>query len=92
MSALPLETCQQPCDPDCELGPVHCYWAHEPNHKTGWHDSKECDRSQAFAFELMRAPSNEQVRDEMVRRGWTYVGDTENGIPVLMRRWTDETI
>jgi hypothetical protein len=34
--------CMQPCDPDCEVGPVHCYWVHEPNHKPGWHSQEDC--------------------------------------------------
>jgi hypothetical protein len=34
---LDTHACIQPCDPDCEVGPVHCYWIHEPNHKPGWH-------------------------------------------------------
>lgn len=29
--------CYDPCDPDCEAGPVHCEWVHQPNHKPGWH-------------------------------------------------------
>jgi hypothetical protein len=36
--------CQWPCDPDCELGPVHCMWHHEAGHRTGWHDPDACDR------------------------------------------------
>lgn len=32
----------QPCDPDCEVGPVHCVWIHEPNHKKGWHSPENC--------------------------------------------------
>jgi hypothetical protein len=35
------DLCPSRCDPDCEIGPVHCYWAHEPNHKQGWHDPEE---------------------------------------------------
>ena len=34
--------CFQPCDPDCEAGPAHCYWIHEPNHKPGWHSPDDC--------------------------------------------------
>lgn len=34
--------CESRCDNDCELGPVHCKWAHEPNHKDGWHSPDEC--------------------------------------------------
>jgi hypothetical protein len=36
------ETCIQPCDPDCEVGPVHCEWVHLPNHKKGWHSQEDC--------------------------------------------------
>lgn len=35
--------CQWPCDPDCELGPVHCMWHHEAGHRAGWHDPDACD-------------------------------------------------
>jgi len=34
--------CFHPCDPDCEVGPAHCYWIHEPNHKPGWHSQDDC--------------------------------------------------
>jgi hypothetical protein len=27
------EGCWQPCDPDCEVGPVHCEAVHLPSHK-----------------------------------------------------------
>ncbi|HET9973920.1 MAG TPA: hypothetical protein VFQ68_37205 [Streptosporangiaceae bacterium] len=39
---LGYASCLQPCDPDCEAGPVHCYWIHEPNHKPGWHSQEDC--------------------------------------------------
>lgn len=29
--------CWVSCDPDCEIGPSHCWLAHEPSHKQGWH-------------------------------------------------------
>jgi hypothetical protein len=35
-------SCMQPCDPDCEVGPVHCVWVHQPNHKPGWHSPENC--------------------------------------------------
>lgn len=34
--------CIEPCDPDCEVGPVHCVWIHLPNHKPGWHSAEDC--------------------------------------------------
>jgi hypothetical protein len=34
--------CIQPCDADCEVGPAHCYWVHELNHKPGWHSQDDC--------------------------------------------------
>ena len=34
--------CFQPCDPDCEAGPAHCYWVHEPDHESGWHSQDDC--------------------------------------------------
>lgn len=36
-----------PCDPDCEIGPVHCWNWHNPRHKPYWYDPAECDRSRA---------------------------------------------
>jgi hypothetical protein len=35
--------CQQPCDTDCEIAPVHCWNHHRPNHKADWHDPVACD-------------------------------------------------
>ena len=32
-----------PCDADCEVGPVHCWNWHRPNHKPDWHDPAACD-------------------------------------------------
>jgi hypothetical protein len=32
------------CDADCEAGPVHCIWHHQPRHKRGYHDPDHCDR------------------------------------------------
>jgi hypothetical protein len=40
---LAAETCPDPCDDDCEIGPEHCLWHHQPSHKRGWHDPAECD-------------------------------------------------
>ncbi len=37
-------SCQQECDPDCEIGPTHCWNHHRPNHKADWHDPAECDQ------------------------------------------------
>lgn len=34
--------CEARCDDECELGPVHCRWAHEPDHKPGWHSAQDC--------------------------------------------------
>jgi hypothetical protein len=44
VTRLPLAKpeCIQPCDPDCEAGPAHCDWIHEPNHKPGWHSRDDC--------------------------------------------------
>lgn len=41
---LPAEKpeCFQPCDPDCDAGPVHCLWAHQPGHKPGRHPQDAC--------------------------------------------------
>jgi len=41
---LPLDkpACFQPCDPDCEAGPAHCEWIHEPKHRRGWHSQDDC--------------------------------------------------
>ena len=41
----PPTDCQMPCDEDCEIGPVHCWNWHRPNHKPDWHDPAECDRT-----------------------------------------------
>ena len=38
-----VRDCQIACDEDCECGPVHCIYRHEPNHKRGWHDPEKCD-------------------------------------------------
>jgi len=38
--------CQMPCDPDCEIGPVHCWNRHRPDHKPDWHDGAACDAAQ----------------------------------------------
>jgi hypothetical protein len=35
-------TCPAPCDADCEAGPVHCAWIHQPWHKPGWHSAAQC--------------------------------------------------
>jgi hypothetical protein len=40
--ALDKPGCFQSCDPDCEAGPAHCHWVHEPNHKPGWHSQADC--------------------------------------------------
>jgi hypothetical protein len=40
-------SCQLPCDPDCELGPVHCWNWHRPAHKPDWHDPAACARRPA---------------------------------------------
>lgn len=37
--------CQLPCDADCEIGPVHCWNYHRPNHKPDWHDPAECGQA-----------------------------------------------
>lgn len=37
-----MSDCIQPCDTDCEAGPVHCIWLHLPRHKQGWHDQDDC--------------------------------------------------
>jgi hypothetical protein len=37
-----LPGCVELCDEDCEVGPAHCYWVHEPSHKPGWHRPDEC--------------------------------------------------
>jgi hypothetical protein len=34
--------CEARCDDDCECGPVHCLWIHEPNNKPGWHSEQDC--------------------------------------------------
>lgn len=47
MSDGQADDCQMPCDPDCEIGPVHCWNWHNPRHKPYWHDPAECDRSRA---------------------------------------------
>lgn len=38
------DDCQLPCDADCEIGPVHCWNWHRPDHKPDWHDPQECDQ------------------------------------------------
>jgi transcriptional regulator with XRE-family HTH domain len=43
----PYEDCLQPCDDDCELGPVHCEWVHLPSHKPGWHSDEDCPHDAA---------------------------------------------
>jgi hypothetical protein len=43
------EDCQMPCDADCEIGPVHCWNWHRPNHKPDWHDPAKCDAPPAMA-------------------------------------------
>jgi hypothetical protein len=43
IAATMTDDCQMPCDPDCEVGPVHCWNWHNPNHKPYWHDPAECD-------------------------------------------------
>jgi hypothetical protein len=35
--------CQVPCDPDCEIAPVHCQFRHVPRRKPDWHDPAACD-------------------------------------------------
>lgn len=40
--------CLWPCDPDCEVGPFHCRWEHEPNHKPGWHSLENCPFAALF--------------------------------------------
>jgi hypothetical protein len=37
-----LPECAALCDEDCEAGPAHCVWVHEPSHKPGWHGPGEC--------------------------------------------------
>ena len=32
------------CDADCEIGPSHCSWHHQPSHKRDYHDPGHCDR------------------------------------------------
>ena len=39
------------CDRDCEIGPVHCPWHHQPRHKRGYHDPDHCDRVWGAAHE-----------------------------------------
>jgi len=39
--------CWQHCDQDCELGEMHCEWAHLPSHKRGWHSQEDCPHKQA---------------------------------------------
>ena len=42
-AATAEKDCRQPCDADCEIGPVHCWNRHRPNHKPDWHDGAACD-------------------------------------------------
>ena len=44
--------CHMPCDDDCEIGPVHCWNYHRPNHKPDWHDPEACDERAAEMREL----------------------------------------
>lgn len=37
-----LDDCLDACDQDCEAGPLHCLWLHQPRHKPGWHDQGHC--------------------------------------------------
>jgi len=41
-TTLEADSCQLPCDPDCESGPVHCWNVHRPSHKPDWHDPATC--------------------------------------------------
>lgn len=59
--------CQTLCDPDCELGAVHCEWAHLPSHKPGWHSSDSCEEEQ-LRIELAKARrACKQFREELDR-------------------------
>jgi hypothetical protein len=66
MPATPDADCQMPCDDDCEIGPVHCWNAHRPNHKPDWHDSVECDERAAEMRELrpVRLVPVDEAEDE----------------------------
>lgn len=44
-SAATEKPCHLPCDPDCEIGPVHCWNWHRPKHKPDWHNPARCDAS-----------------------------------------------
>jgi len=42
MHASEHADCLASCDDDCELGSIHCEWAHLPSHKPGWHSQEDC--------------------------------------------------
>jgi hypothetical protein len=42
LAAVLASPCIDTCDADCENGPVHCTWIHDPSHKPGWHSPEDC--------------------------------------------------
>ena len=43
------DDCLLDCDPDCESGPRHCWWIHQPSHKRGWHSPADCPHRERSA-------------------------------------------
>ncbi len=79
--------CQMACDPDCEIGPVHCWNAHRPGHKPDWHDSAACDRS---------VRPLDEPGDRLALRSQAPQGQPPDGDPGLYRReddhWSEQSI
>jgi hypothetical protein len=42
LKAIRASNCLATCDPDCEVGDVHCWFVHLPSHKPGWHTAENC--------------------------------------------------
>lgn len=82
------EGCWQPCDPDCEVGPVHCEAVHLPSHKaqTVLHSAdcldaavREAEQRVASAFvewamknEVAEPPLDWAWFGEITRRYWPH--------------------
>jgi hypothetical protein len=42
--------CYMPCDDECEVGKVHCWNVHRPNHKPDWHSTEDCPGPQEKVY------------------------------------------